>query len=127
MLTFDSPSREFCQVRRIRTNTPLQALVTLNDPVYVEAAQQLACYMQARGQTPEQQLQAGFRRVMLRDLTPKKLAILTRLYRATEAHYRQHPAEIRALLAQPDATPNLAALTVTANTMLNLDEVITKE
>ena len=42
MTTFDAPSREFCTVRRIRTNTPLQALVTLNDPVFVEAAQALA-------------------------------------------------------------------------------------
>ena len=52
MVTFDSPSREFCQSRRIRTNTPLQALVTLNDPVYIEAAQALATYMQQHGSTP---------------------------------------------------------------------------
>ena len=52
MVTFDSPSREFCQLRRLRTNTPLQALVTLNDPVYVEAAQNLADYMQTHGQSP---------------------------------------------------------------------------
>jgi hypothetical protein len=53
MITFDSPSREFCQLRRLRTNTPLQALVTLNDPVYVEAAQRLAETMTLRGKTPE--------------------------------------------------------------------------
>lgn len=127
MVTFDSPSREFCQVRRLRTNTPLQALVTLNDPVYVEAAQQVACYMLAHGQTPEQRIQAAFRRIMLRDLAPKRVAILARLYRTTENHYRQHPDEAQKLLARTDATPQEAALTVTANTMLNLDEVITKE
>lgn len=137
MVTFDSPSREFCQLRRLRTNTPLQALVTLNDPVYMEAAQKLADYMQEKGQSPEAQIRAGFRQIMLRDLPPKKLAILTRLYRTTEQHYRQKPDEARKLLAQADSTgekvvfrsvtPQRAALTVTANTMLNLDEVITKE
>jgi Protein of unknown function (DUF1553) len=127
MLTFDSPSREFCQVRRIRTNTPLQALVTLNDPVYVEAASRLAAFMAQKATTPDAQIQAGFRRVMGRAIEPRKLAVLTRLYRQTEADYRQHPAEARRLLARASATPQQAALTVTANTMLNLDEVITKE
>ena len=127
MITFDSPSREFCQLRRLRTNTPLQALVTLNDPVYVEAAQRLAETMTLRGKTPEEQIQAGFRLVMLRNLTPKKLAVLTKLYRNTETYYRQNPEEAHKLLSCEEATPQLAALTVTANTMLNLDEVITKE
>ncbi len=132
MVTFDSPSREFCQLRRLRTNTPLQALVTLNDPVYVEAAQHLADYMQAHGRSPERQIQAGFRQIMLHDLPPKKLAVLVRLYRTTEQYYRQKPGEAETLLDRPGIdcatlSPQLAALTVTANTMLNLDEVITKE
>ncbi len=132
MVTFDSPSREFCQLRRLRTNTPLQALVTLNDPVYVEAAQHLADYMSTHGKTPEGQIQAGFRQVMLRDLPSKKLAVLVRLYRTTEQHYRERPGETENLLDRPgfDCTkvsPQLAALTVTANTILNLDEVLTKE
>ncbi|MFD2573715.1 DUF1553 domain-containing protein [Spirosoma soli] len=127
MVTFDSPSREFCQLRRLRTNTPLQALVTLNDPVYVEAAQQLAEYMQQQARSPEGQIQAGFRRLMLRDMAPRKLAVLTRLYKTTEQHYRQKPDEVKKLVNCMGATPQLAALTVTANTMLNLDEVITKE
>ncbi|MDB5239497.1 MAG: hypothetical protein JWP57_122 [Spirosoma sp.] len=127
MVTFDSPSREFCQSRRIRTNTPLQALVTLNDPVYIEAAQSLAYYMQQHGQSPESQIQAGFRRIMLRDLSPKKLAVLTRLYQTAQEHYQQQPDEARKLLTRAAATPQQAALTIAANTMLNLDEVITKE
>ncbi|GAA4412612.1 hypothetical protein GCM10023187_40000 [Nibrella viscosa] len=127
MVTFDSPSREFCQLRRLRTNTPLQALVTLNDPVYVESARMLAELMQYRGRAPEQQIQAGFRRLMLRDLAPEKLAVLTRLYRETETYYQQHPDDMQKLLACQGGTPQLAALTVTANAMLNLDEVITKE
>ncbi|MGM9510313.1 MULTISPECIES: DUF1553 domain-containing protein [Larkinella] len=127
MITFDSPSREFCQLRRLRTNTPLQALVTLNDPVYVEAAQHLADWMRYQGKTPEQQIQAGFQRIMLRPLSPAKLAVLTQLYRTTKTHYQQQPEEARKLLACTDGTPELAALAVTANTMLNLDEVVTKE
>lgn len=127
MITFDSPSREFCQLRRLRTNTPLQALVTLNDPVYVEAAQCLAEYMQQQAKTPDKQIQAGFRRVTLHDLPSKKLAILTRLYQNAEQHYRQKPDELKRLMARADATPQQAALTLTANTILNLDEVITKE
>ncbi|MCY7356520.1 MAG: DUF1553 domain-containing protein [Rudanella sp.] len=127
MVTFDSPSREFCQVRRLRTNTPLQALVMLNDPVYVEAARSLADCMRESGKTPEQQIQAGFRRVMLRDMSPRKLAVLVKLYRNTERHYRMYPDEARKLLDFDRASPELAAMTVTANTMLNLDEVITKE
>ncbi|GAB3565942.1 hypothetical protein GCM10027578_14290 [Spirosoma luteolum] len=127
MITFDSPSREFCQSRRIRTNTPLQALVTLNDPVYLEAARQLAQHMAQRGQTPRQQLAAGFRRLLFRNPTPGRLAVLDRLYRQAEAYYRQHPAETRALVDCLDPSPQLAALTVSANTLLNLDEVLTKE
>ena len=132
MVTFDSPSREFCQLRRLRTNTPLQALVTLNDPVYVEAAQHLAEYMRGHGQSPERQIQAGFRQIMQRDLPPKKLAVLVRLYQTTEQYYRGKPGEAENLLDRPGidcatVSPQLAALTVTANTMLNLDEVITKE
>ena len=53
MMSFDAPSREFCQSRRLRTNTPLQALVTLNDPAYIEAAQELAKTMIKKGKSPE--------------------------------------------------------------------------
>ncbi|WP_234736980.1 DUF1553 domain-containing protein [Tellurirhabdus bombi] len=127
MITFDSPSREFCQLRRLRTNTPLQALVTLNDTVYIDVARKLAGVMQQGGKTPEQKIQAGFRRVMLRDLTPKKLAVLARLYRNTEKEYRENRASADKLMACSGAAPEMAALTVTANTILNLDEVLTKE
>ncbi|UFH55882.1 DUF1553 domain-containing protein [Spirosoma sp. KNUC1025] len=127
MLTFDSPSREFCQVRRIRTNTPLQALVTLNDPVFVESAQTLAASMLKRGRTPTQQIQAGFHQVTQRNPSANKLAVLVSLYQKAETYYKQHPADARKLLARAEASPQLAALTVTANTMLNLDEVITKQ
>ncbi len=127
MTTFDSPSREFCQVRRLRTDTPLQALVTLNDPVYMEAARHLAAFMAQKSSSPATELQAGFRRVTGHELNQRQLAVLLRLYQQTEQTYRQRPADARKLLDSPNASPALAALTVTANTILNLDAVITKE
>ena len=127
MMSFDAPSREFCQLRRLRTNTPLQALVTLNDPAYVEAAQQLARNMLAKGKTPEEQIQAGFNLIMMRDIDPNKLKILTKLYRQTEQQYRKNPIEAYKFFGRSDASPALAAMAVTANAMLNLDEIVTKE
>lgn len=127
MMAFDSPSREFCQLRRIRTNTPLQALVTLNDPVYVEAAQQLAKKMLEKGKTPEQQIQSGFEIVMMRKIDPKKLTVLAKLYRDTEKIYVKNPVEAYKFFGRSDVSPRLAAMAITANTMLNLDEVVTKE
>src|SRR5207342_1210973 len=67
MATFDAPNREVCTVRRVRTNTPLQALVSLNDPVYIEAAQALARRMVAEGgNTPADRARHGFRLVLAR-------------------------------------------------------------
>lgn len=127
MMSFDAPSREFCQSRRLRTNTPLQALVTLNDPAYVEAAQELAKSMLKNGKTPEEQIQAGFNKIMMRDIDSRELKILTKLYQQTEQQYRKNPMEAYKFLGRSDTSPALAAMAVTANAMLNLDEVVTKE
>jgi hypothetical protein len=127
MVTFDSPSREFCQVRRIRTNTPLQALVTLNDTVYLEASRKLASWMRTEEATPERQIGAAYRRVMVRDITPAKQDVLVRLYHDTEKHYRANLQDACELIDDGSYDAQWAALTVVANTLLNLDEVITKE
>jgi hypothetical protein len=127
MMSFDAPSREFCQSRRLRTNTPLQALITLNDPSYVEAAQELAKGMMKTGKTPEQQIQAGFNKIMMRDIDSQELKILTKLYQQTEKQYRNNPVEAYKFFGRSDTSPSLAAMAVTANAMLNLDEVVTKE
>ncbi|MBD0258121.1 MAG: DUF1553 domain-containing protein [Cytophagales bacterium] len=127
MVTFDSPSREFCQVRRIRTNTPLQALVTLNDTVYLEASRKLADWMNTEETTPDRRIGAAYRRVMVRDITPAKRDVLVRLYHDTEKHYRANLQEACELIDDGSYDAQRAALTVVANTLLNLDEVITKE
>uniref|UniRef100_UPI003593096B DUF1553 domain-containing protein n=1 Tax=Persicitalea sp. TaxID=3100273 RepID=UPI003593096B len=129
MVTFDAPSREFCQSRRIRTNTPLQALVTLNDPVYLESAQRLAKYMKSKGKTPEQQLRAGYERLTYKPMREKRLEVLMGVYRKSLQQFRQKPNQIDSLLTYlpKHKSPELAALTISANVLLNLDEVVTKE
>ena len=75
MTTFDAPNREVCTVRRTRTNTPLQALVTMNDPVYVEAAQALARRIAKAGATPADQARIGFRLCLARPPSATELQI----------------------------------------------------
>jgi len=130
MMAFDGSSREVCLARRIRTNTPLQALVTMNDPVYTEAARRLAYQMrQEGGNSPTGEIRAGYRRVMARDIAPDKLAVLTGLYNQALATYRHQPKEVEKLLKDTPGKPKAetAALTLVASAMVNLDEFITKE
>ncbi|WP_439555561.1 DUF1553 domain-containing protein [Dyadobacter sp.] len=128
MMTFDSPSREFCQSRRIRTNTPLQALVTLNDPVYMEAAVQLALKMRGSAPTPQQQLRAGYRMVTFQPVSEKKLAALLNIYESALIRYKSKPADVDSVLVySAQKSPELAALAVSANVLLNLDGAVTKE
>lgn len=128
MVTFDAPSREFCQSRRILTNTPLQALVTLNDPVYLEAAEKLATTMQKRGKTPEQQLTEGYRMLTFQPIEKKNLTVLVKIYNEALGAYKKKPAEADSMLIYgKEKSPELAALTISANVMLNLDNVVTKE
>ena len=128
LTTFDSPSREFCVSRRISTNTPLQALVTLNDPVYVEAAKALARRMHDEGgSTPETQIRHGYRLVLLEEPDAGRLDALLAFYQTTLAQYQQTPDEVAALIQNPDhRTPAMAALINMANVLLNLDAVIMK-
>ncbi|MCF0059555.1 DUF1553 domain-containing protein [Dyadobacter sp. CY356] len=129
MTTFDAPSREFCQSRRILTNTPLQALVTLNDPVYLEAAEKLATTMQKRGKTPEQQLREGYRLLTFQPINDKSLQVLVKIYGDALKSYRAKPSDVDSILVygKERKSPELAALTISANVMLNLDNVVTKE
>jgi hypothetical protein len=123
MVTFDSPQRNLCVSRRVRTNTPLQALTTLNDTVYIEAAQSLAKYMDARGQTLSQKITAGYEKVMFKKPLSAKLDLLQQLY-VQAKQQRRHRTNVRLAGYQPET--DLAALTLVANALLNLDETLTK-
>jgi hypothetical protein len=135
MVTFDAPSREVCQVRRSRTNTPLQALVTLNDPVYVEAAQALARRILRRGGAdPRARATFGLRLCLLRPPTAAEVTRLVALFRDARARYAAAPQQAVAMATDPlGALPagadvvEHAAWTVVANVLLNLDELIVKK
>jgi hypothetical protein len=136
MATFDAPNREVCTLRRPRTNTPLQALVTLNDPVYVEAAQALARRMiREGGSTAVDRAVRGFRLVLARMPTAPEIDRLVTLHDEAAADYRGDAAAAEQLATDPLGAPpadlaidspeklaDLAAWTVVANVLLNLDE-----
>ncbi len=134
MATFDAPSREVCSVRRNRTNTPLQALVTMNDPVYVETAQALARRMaKDGGMTDADKARHGFRLVLARPPSDNELAKLVKLHADSAAEFAKDKAKATSLATDPlgplpegaDAA-NLAAWTTVANVLLNLDETLMK-
>lgn len=134
MNTFDAPSRESCLVRRERTNTPLQALLLMNDPQYVEAARSLAeRTMKEGGATTEARMTYLFRLTAARTPDAKELAELMAAYRDHLTAFTRDMAKAKQLISvgelKPDATLNpseLAAWTMLANLVLNLDEVINK-
>ncbi len=135
MLAFDGTSRETCTVRRITTNTPLQSLVTMNDPVYVEAAQALARKVMAEG-GPTVAARAGFaiRQALLRSATSQEIEKLARLHGSRLAWYADHLEEAAKFATNPiGALPadvpaqEAAAWTSVCNVVLNLDETLTKQ
>lgn len=133
MTTFDAPSREICTVRRVNTNTPLQALVTLNDAAFVEMAQALARKMYGSGATIEERIAHGLKRALVRDAKPEEVAILKELFEARLKHYEATPDEAKKLATDPlgplpegMSVGELAALTAVANVILNLDEFLTR-
>jgi hypothetical protein len=135
MTMFDSPSREICTVKRSRTNTPLQALVLLNETTYIEAARALAQRMIAEGgTTPEDRVAWAFRRATGRQPQAAEVKLLADGLARRTARFRQSPAESAKILTLGEARPDpkldpleLASYAVTANILLNLDEVITRE
>ena len=122
MITFDSGSGEVCQVRRVRTNTPLQALVTLNDTAFVEAAGALASRMAESADTTRDQIARGFRMVLIRRPEPAELDRLVALYDALNDDL----AEGNALLKSAGLTKGDPRLVAVANVLLNLDETLMK-
>jgi hypothetical protein len=132
--TFDATSRETCTVRRIRTNTPLQAFVTLNDPVYVECAQALARHIvKEGGTTTEERARFGLYLCLCRPPRTEQVQHVMELFQTEREHYRKDTKAALALATEPlgplpagmDAA-ELAAWTVVANVLLNLDAVLMK-
>jgi hypothetical protein len=127
LVMFDAPSREVCVSHRVRTNTPLQALVTLNDPVYVEAAQALARRIVAEaGPGPRERAAHGMRLAVARAPSDAEVARLCRLFEDERERFRHDERGALALAPGSTAPAELAAWTVVANVLLNLDEVLTK-
>ena len=134
LLTFDAPSRETCTVRRPRTNTPLQALVLMNDQQYVEAARKMAERLMARGTPIEEQLEYALRIATARSPTADELAILLKIYNGQLADFQADKDAATKLVSIGESNRNialdvgqLAAMTMMANLILNLDEAVTKE
>lgn len=133
MATFDAPNREVCTVRRNSTNTPLQSLVTLNDPAFVEAAQSLARISIRHSETVESQIRHAFLRCVQRPPSDPELRTLVELYNDTMTDLTQTPEEAQQLATDPlgslpkDLAPvPTAAMTVVCNVLLNLDEMFLK-
>ena len=130
MTTFDAPSREACTVRRIRTNTPLQALVTLNDPVYVEAAQALGRKVAASPGTTAERIALAFKLCLCRPPSDKELSVLVKLFDESKAKFDKDAKKAAELATNPIGplpkganAADLAAWTTTMNVLLNLDEM----
>ncbi len=136
MNTFDAPSRESSCVRRERTNTPLQSLLLMNDPQYVEAARALAAQvMRSPSKTDQQRAELMYRLCTARDADALTIAELMDLYHAQRKRYQADPSAAESLLSvmsdyrsddESLGASEHAAWTLVANLILNLDEVVTK-
>jgi hypothetical protein len=127
-MTFDATSRELCTVRRVRTNTPLQALTLLNDPASFEAARALARRMTAVPGGPRVRAALGIKLVLSREAAPVEIDRLIATYEQELKHYRSRTDAAALVAAGNDEDPaDMSAWTIVANVLLNLDEAVTKE
>lgn len=133
MLNFDAAERHFCATSRQKTSTPLQALVVMNDPQFVEASRVLAQRMLKKGRTLDEKIAYGFMALTSRDPRPKEMAILKELYQQEYADFKKHPKRAKAILAAGEYPVDhslnrndLAAGTIVASTIMNFDEFLIK-
>ena len=134
MIAFDAPERNVCSVRRIRTNTPLQALVTLNDPVFVEAAQAFARRVLAEGgPTTKSRSEYALRLCLIRLPNEAEVERVVALFESARTSLATDSSKATALATNPlgplpegtDPT-DAAAWTVVGNVLMNLDEFLAK-
>lgn len=134
MTIFDAPGRELCIVKRNATSTPMQALVLLNDPQFIEASRLLAARMlQEGGATTEERIAFAFQLATSRAPTSKEVQLLNDLYQDEKADFESNPEDAEKFLSIGEyktdenfSSVNLAAYTVLANTILNMTETILK-
>ena len=134
LVTYDAPSREFCTVRRVRTNTPLQALASLNEPTLLEAARILGQRIMLHASpTVGGQIEYAFRLCLARTPTKQERQRLIHFYEQQWKSFEHDPNSDETLLrvgaaSQPASLDarRLAAWMMVANVLLNLDETITK-
>ena len=125
-LTFDAGSREVCMIRRTPTNTPLQALVTLNDPVYLEASYHLAKNNYVNNDI-DKSISQSYERATFKKIAPTTLNVLKELYQTSLLEFSENKTASAVFLHfEKQPTPELAALTLVANAIMNLDEFLTK-
>jgi hypothetical protein len=132
-MALDAPSREVCTIRRISTNTPIAAFALLNDPVYIEAAQALARLIVSQGHDVPSRIAYAFERTLARPPALDERKFLMRLYESEFEHYQRDADAAMKMasseLGRPEAgadVAELAAWTVVANVLLNLDETLSK-
>jgi hypothetical protein len=134
MATFDAPSRETCSIKRVRTNTPLQAFVTMNDPVYVEMSQAFARrIVKEGGSTPSDRIAYALKLALSRPAQAPQIAPLLKLYETELARFQKDAAAAKAMATNPigpiptgSTESELAAWTMVCNVILNLDAVLTR-
>jgi hypothetical protein len=132
-VNFDAMSREGCTVERSRTNTPMQALTTLNDDAFLRAARGLAQRMLESSDESGKRIETGFRRCVVRRPNADERTLLAAYYERQLAFYGAHPEDAEKLVARNEpytktaTMAECAAMTMVANVLLNLDEAITRE
>jgi hypothetical protein len=134
LATFDAPSREECTVNRVNSNTPLQALVLLNDPIFIEAARVFAQNAMRQGATADAQIAWAFNRALGRKPSLDERRVLMDLYGKSLAQFQKDPASAAEFVAIGDAplakelpTNKVAAMTTVTRAILNLHETITRD
>ncbi len=130
MITFDAVGREVCVSRRIRTNTPLQALVTLNDSAYLDLSRQFAYRLEKENadKSIREKINNGYERLLYRKPAPAKTEALLNLYNEALVSFKKDAAKTCEMIGENSRhnKPETAALVVVANALLNLDEVVMK-
>lgn len=129
LMTYDAPSREFCTVRRVRTNTPLQALTSLNDPYFFDAARAMARRLMSEGgSTTADRITYGFRLTTARKPSQSELERITAFYDQEAEEFSKTPDSAYKVVGNKDTdAPQEAAWTMVSNVLLNADEALTKE